>query len=44
MDICVQLDEEEEEGWDAQYARFSKVWEVDGDRKWVQEQEAKDAQ
>ncbi|KZV68646.1 hypothetical protein PENSPDRAFT_582158 [Peniophora sp. CONT] len=42
MDVRAQLDEEEEEGWEAQYARFSKVWEVDDDRKWVREQEAKE--
>ncbi|VDC04612.1 unnamed protein product [Peniophora sp. CBMAI 1063] len=33
------MDEAAGEGWDAQYARFSKVWEVDEDRAWVREQD-----
>ena len=33
------LDEAEDEGWEAQYARFSHVWEVDEHRAWVREQE-----
>ncbi|VDC00429.1 unnamed protein product [Peniophora sp. CBMAI 1063] len=34
-----RMDEEAGEGWNAQYARFSKVWEVDEDRAWVREQD-----